>query len=68
MIELDQHHRAMNAIVKCAFSFCSANPRKTGLIKMPLHFIHFHARMALVHVADKDIDQFNHLPVLPDIF
>src|SRR6516162_10088875 len=52
MVEFDQYHRAVDAVVKDAIRRGSSNPCEPGFCKMAFYFFHSHAGVARVHVAD----------------
>src|SRR5260370_34271576 len=64
MIELDQDHRAVNAIVVNARPLRSADPGEPGVVEMPLHLLRLHPRVPVVHVADVQIDEAQKLLAL----
>src|SRR5215472_11196853 len=64
MVELDQYHRAVDAIVEDAVWRCSADPGEPCLSKMAPHFIHSYSRMASVHIAYIQVHQVNKLLAL----
>ena len=57
VVELNQNHRAVDAIVIDARLIRAAHPGEPGVVEVPLHFVHSHARMAFVHVADIQLHQ-----------
>ena len=52
VVELDEDHRAMDAVIIDALTGCSTDPSEMGLIQMPAHLVHLYPRMPLVHVVD----------------
>src|SRR5438132_14351891 len=52
VIELDQDHRAVDAIVIDAARVRSADPGEPGLIEVAPDFVHFYSRVTIVDVAD----------------
>jgi hypothetical protein len=40
VIELDHHHRALNAIIKGALFAHTAGPAEMGLHEVPFHIVH----------------------------
>ena len=65
VVEFDQHHRAMNAVVEYAVSFRPAYPRKPGVVEVTFDFLHLNPRVTVIHVADVEAGKLHQLPVLP---
>ena len=64
MIELDQDDGAVDAVVEHAVRCRVADPREPRVVQMALDFRHLHLRVALIHVADVQLDQVDQLPTL----
>ena len=61
VVEFDQDHRAMNAVVEDAAGFGAPNPRKPGVLQMAADFLHLHPRVPVVHVVDVQRDEARQL-------
>ena len=57
MIELDNDHRALQPVIKCAVVFDSAHPAKIGIVQVPFDLFELEARMARVHPPNMVIRQ-----------
>jgi len=57
MIKFDENHRTLYAVVKDAVLLRPADPRKPGIVDVAIHFVHFDAGVAIIHVADVQIDK-----------
>ena len=57
MIELDQEHRVMDAVIENAVIFYAANPGKIGVLEVPLGFGHFNCCMTRSKFADMNLNQ-----------
>jgi uncharacterized membrane protein len=64
VIELDDNHRALNAIIKNAVIFHTAHPAKMSIAQVPLHFLHSYSRMIRAHPSDMQLDQAKQKVVL----
>ncbi len=62
MIELDENHRAVNAVVEHRFRSHYTNPAKVGFTQMLAHFVHADLGVAGRHVADVLRDEVNETP------
>ena len=52
VVELDQDHGTVDAVVEHAIRLGAADPGEPGLPDVPLDFLHLHASMTVVHIAD----------------
>jgi len=52
MIEFNQYHRAVDAVVKHAVRLRPSDPREVRLFVMPHHLVHLDLRMPVIHIAD----------------
>ena len=52
MIEFDEHHRAVNAVIKYAVGSGAADPGEVGLIEMLFDLGHPNLGVSVLHVAD----------------
>ena len=57
VIELDDDHRTLDAIVKCTVVRHAAHPAEISVFEMLLHFFHFHLGMAVAHTRDVVVDE-----------
>src|SRR5262249_28750297 len=64
MVELDQDHRAVDAVVEDTVWRRSADPGEPGVGEMALYFFHSYSRMVGVHIADIQVDEVNELLAL----
>src|SRR5262245_26203982 len=65
MIEFDQYHRALDAVIKNAFRLGPADPGEAGVINMPPDFVHLDLRVPVTHVPDVFPDQIEQLLFQP---
>src|SRR5262245_44405587 len=65
MIEFDQDHRALDAVIKNAFRLGPADPGEAGVINMPPDFVHLDLRVPVTHVPDVFADQIEQLLFQP---
>jgi hypothetical protein len=57
VVELDQDYGALDAVVESAVELGAADPGEPGVFDVAVDFVHFHASMAVVHIADVEIGQ-----------
>ena len=59
VVEFDEDDGAVDAVVKDAFCFDTADPGKVSRVQIALHFIHLCLRVAVLHVANIKIGKFD---------
>ena len=64
MIELDQSHRAVDAVIKDAVWFRPTDPSEPGLIQMLPHLVHLDRRVPVAHVPHILANQIKQLLLL----
>src|SRR5262249_13524372 len=64
MIEFDQYHRALDAVIKNAFRLDSADPGEASVLNLPPDFVHLHFRVFVPHIPDVFPDQVEQLHFL----
>jgi hypothetical protein len=57
MVELDDDHRALDAIIKNAVVLHAAHPAKVGISQMALYFFHSYLSVVRPHPADVQLNQ-----------
>jgi hypothetical protein len=61
VVEFDQDYRALEAVVEGAVSFGAADPCEPRVFEVSVDFVHFHASVAVVHVADVQMNEIAQL-------
>src|SRR6266550_364004 len=64
MVELDDDHRTLDAVVKCAVVRHAAHPAEISVFEVQLHFFHLQLGMTAAHAADMVVDQIEQQVVL----
>ena len=64
MIEFDEHHEALDAVIEDARRLCAAYPGEMRVVEVSQDLCHFDRRMPIVHVPDIFIDQCKQLHLL----
>jgi hypothetical protein len=67
VIELDQNHRTVDAVVVHGVGFGAAHPREVRFVQARVHFIDAHARVLVAHVVHVQTDQLQELALLTGI-
>ena len=57
MVEFDQDHWAVHAVVERAIRLRSTDPSEPSVVEMAVHFVHLHAGVTFVHVANVEVNQ-----------
>ena len=57
VVEFDQDHRTLHPVIEDAVGLRAANPGEPCVVEMTVDFVHFHARVTVVHVADVQVDK-----------
>src|SRR5918997_1312315 len=52
VVELDQHHRALDPVVEDAVRTRPADPGEVGLVQMLTNLVHLHPGVPVPHVPD----------------
>ena len=64
MIELDQDHRTVDAVIENAVGLRPADPGEPGFVQMLPHLVHLDPRMSVAHIPDMLADQIEQLFLL----
>ena len=64
MIEFDQDHGAVDAVVVDARRIRAADPGEPGAVDLPLNLVHLHAGVAVIHVANVEVHEIQKLLAL----
>src|SRR5512145_1518329 len=64
VIEFDDDHRAMNAVIKDAVLLDAAAPGEMGIVNMPHDFIHFDSCVTRPHTPNVNFNQAQELIML----
>src|SRR5262245_63423820 len=64
MVEFDDDHRTLHAVIKCAVVIHAAHPAEMSILQMTLHLRHFNLRMSVANPTHMVFDQVEQKVVL----
>lgn len=57
MVEFNQNHGTLDAVIKGAVVLSAADPCKPCVVDVAVNFIHLHAGVPVIHIADVEVDE-----------